>query len=243
MGRKVSTKSGFQWAKGGPKPSALAKLLPEVREGALKKAMALTPELTRQIVERVKAGNLAKDGHVAPMPEYSKSYRAWLKRAGYGDNPDLSVTGGLLDHLAAKVKVTSVTTFEIIIAPYGRASNTAQFLYERAQANRPTSYVRPAYSYTNKNGTPVSVPSTTIAVSPPKPSKDNLRYQSKAPTYNAHLATYLSMRLGGGSWKPGGTPPSSFLTLTSNEKQEFTAQVYGAEVPVLNAILKDLAGN
>lgn len=235
-------KSGFRWAK-EPKPEALAKLLPEVREGTAKRLIELAPSITRQIVERLYRGQLARDGKLAAMPQYSPKYKRLLERAGQYDNPDLRVTNTLLDHLGAKLRILNVQSVELRIAPYGRVKDSTAYLQALADKNRPETYTRAGYTYTNKSGHTVSVPPTTIQNKPRPLSKKQEEYRRKAPTYNAHLATYLSMRLGYGKWASGGKPPSSFLTLTANELGEIQASIYGdVATPVCAQIIQELAG-
>lgn len=245
MGRKVSHKSGFQWAKGKPPdPSVLGKLVPNVREGAAKRLIELAPTIVQTMVDRIKGGQIARDGKPAPIPDYSKAYKEYLVKAGVTPYPDLTVTGTLLDHLSAKVRVLDVTTLQLTVVPYGRVGHAAEVLRKRAEGVRPTEYVRPAYSYTTKSGKLVNVAATTIKNGPPRPPKPGSEaagYMQKTPVYNAHLATYLSMRLGGGSWKPGGKPPSSFLTLLAGELINIRMYLIGNAYPICREIIRDLA--
>jgi hypothetical protein len=245
----------FKWGR-PPKPAALLKLLPALRESAMQSLQTHAPTVTDWIVGRLRSrGVFARQGLEQPLPEYSDSYARALRRSGQPATPDLTLSGGLLDHLSGRARVRDAETVELIISPYGRANETPGDLIRTPGAS-PSGEVRPgwlwraAYSYTVfRTGKVVTVAGAWIVDRRPAEAQARSQFYTAAgqrgrrkALYNAHLATYLAMRLGLGRWQRGGTPPSSFLTLTHRELEQIGRLLQQDRQAVAAALLHQVAG-
>jgi len=241
----------WKWSK-DPKPEQLSKLLPDVRTRTLQTLKERAPHVARYIVDRIRGrGVIARDGSPVPIPEYSAGYLRLLEKLGLSTRPDMTLSGALLDHLSGRVRVVNAETLELRIAPYGRASAQSGAMLDKAEQKatqkagekeHPGQWYRPAYTYYDRRRKcSVTVPAGWIKT-PHNAKEAKKKYRRKNILYNAHLATYLSMRLGGGKWASGGKPPSSFLTLTAEELASIHDTIMAESRSVAAEILRKVAG-
>ena len=258
MGRKKSEATGWQWGK-EPKPEALAKLPVAVRDSAVKTLREKAPTIADWVVSRIRdRGMVAKFGREMPLPAYSQPYARLLQRAGYPTKPDNTLSGAMLDHLKGRAKVTKEDEVVLVINPYGTASGKeALKLPEHPRGagpngeERDNQYWKPPYSYTNqRSGKTVNVAGQWIKWPPrelerkrrARKARQDREAAGKKTLYNAHLATYLSYRLGYGRWQRGGKPPSSFLTLTTWETNKVYELLSKGLTAAANRCLLHVAG-
>lgn len=242
----------WKWVK-PPKPAQLAKLVPALRQNAVKTLAKIAPHIAVWLVNRIRQQSLiAHRGRLKPIPEYSDRYEEQLRQAGQSTRPDYTVTGILLDHLGGKVRVKNAEQVELRIAPYGRASNLSGVEYTKgAKGKKGTEHEgywwRSPYSYTiPKSGKVVNVAGQWIKVPWNAKDAEGVKKRRKRTVYNAHLANQLAMRLGGGSWAKVrmGTQeaPNSFLTLTTAELEIVHKELMAGSAAAGKVIIAAVAG-
>lgn len=257
-GRKAGSRNkgnaGFRWSKKLNPDSLFPSMEPTIRETVAKSLRELGPKIHAELVRRIrKSGKVAKDGRLVDIAPYSKGYVRMLEKAGESTKADLTLWGnGLLDHLAARVKESDGKVL-FTLAPFGSSPGTERTrLRDKVRGIDAARYSPDgkriwveATRYTRRD------PRTkgTVEVDVPghwRPVRQSKRADEpkKRLTYQS-IANQLSNRLGHGKWAKGvTTPPSSFLTLTTDEVKGLEAAVLKRDVKaiallIFNSISRD----
>ena len=237
---------GWKWSK-DPKPEQLAKLTSAVRNEGLKSLKKHGPQIANMIRNRIRHKHMIAraDGTPRPIPGYSKGYTARLRKYGRSTAPDYTSSGNLLDHLRGRIRVIDSSSLELRIAPYGRSSSGGTTTRQKGKKGRKGTsregyWYRQPYTYSDhRSGATVQVAGQWIKLSPD--AEKTKKYTKRKVTYNAHLATYLSQRLGGGRWASGGNP-TPFITLNRKELDLVRKILRGERKKPTRAVLKKVAG-
>lgn len=248
MGRKAGSTNkdsgGFKWSRKLNPDALFPELEPVAREAAQKTLRELAPRVAEELVRRLRAGQLARNGEPVAMPQYSNYYAKLLKRAGESTSPDLTLgSGGLLDHLSARVKQLPDGSIQLQIVPYGATAGTEyqRLLDKINERNRQRTRADGAvwkdpYTYT-RNGKLVTVQGHWVQSK--RKLKDAKAKEGQAPrrvTYQS-IANQLSYRLGYGAWAKGGKAPSSFLTITKTELATLQAAIQANDQKAVAALI------
>jgi hypothetical protein len=227
-----------------------------------------------KMVRRIRAGFITDPvTHVEhPIPGYTKHYRRQLARIGQDSaDPDLTLTGTLLRHIAGRVLVPGVDRVLMIIRPYGRASAGLRAFAAGLRELRINGeyYWREGYTYTytdrfggrtletrqmqvpghwvrmprDKNGNPKMWDPLLQRWLMAPSNQLAKRAQERPRISNADLATALSARLGYGRWAKGGKPPGSFISFSRYEMQQLSAVLHAGHVAEGQRVLRLVAGH
>jgi len=234
-----SQKTGFRWSKRLGPDGIFTQLTPQMNTLVARHLREIMPAVYAKLVARLRSGHAAKDGKVGPIPPYSKAYARLLRRAGLSDRADLTLRGGLLDHLAARVRQMGESEVQSGLYPYGSDDGGGMRWLRRLIRQRegtPEGMRAVAgYSYTRKNGTQVTVAPRVSGAAQEKPGEP-VTYQS--------IANQMAGRMGYGKWAGKGKSdlgeraPARFLTLTFEERTDIEKAIAGETLRMIEDRVK-----
>jgi hypothetical protein len=133
-----NVKTGFRWSKKLSDDGLFPKLNARLNEAVSSHLRQLMPEIFRILTKRIKTGRVAKQGLLQQLPAYSRTYARLLRRAGMSDRPDLTLRGGLLDHLSARVAEKDGAVIAGLY-PYGSTDGRSkQWLWQKVREREGT---------------------------------------------------------------------------------------------------------